>query len=253
MTTRLEIENLGKQHATLADAWLFRHFSASVTEPEIVGILGKSGQGKSTLLRILGRLDKASQGSIRLQNKDLSLWEPEAWRMTMSYVAQQPVMLPGTVGDNLRITSVLHQLPFDEKLAKDYMEQLALEHLDWDKSAAKLSGGEKQRLALIRSLLLRPQVLLLDEVTSSLDMISKQAAERLLIDLHTRTGTTLLWITHDLEEARTACNRIWFMANGQLEEDSPSQSFFRSPQSAAARDFLNHPTSSAIAATEVQA
>lgn len=250
MTTRLELESVGKQLSLLPDQWLFRDFTASITEPEIIGILGKSGQGKSTLLRILGRLDKADRGSIRLQNKDVSLWEPEAWRMTMSYVAQQPVMLPGSVEDNLRITSVLHQRPFDEQRARNYMEQLFMSHLDWVKNAQQLSGGEKQRLALIRSLLLRPSILLLDEVTSSLDAISKQAAERLLVDLHTRTGTTLLWITHDLDEARHACNRIWFMANGQLEEDSPSQTFFRSPQSVAARDFLSHQTAPVAASKE---
>ncbi|MDF2681542.1 MAG: yjkB [Brevibacillus sp.] len=250
MTTRLDLENVGKQISTLPEQWLFRDFTASITEPEIIGILGKSGQGKSTLLRILGRLDKADRGTIRLQNKDVSLWEPEAWRMTMSYVAQQPVMLLGNVEDNLRITSVLHQRPFDEQLARNYMEQLAMDHLDWGKNAQQLSGGEKQRLALIRSLLLQPSILLLDEVTSSLDAISKQAAERLLVDLHTRTGTTLLWITHDLDEAQCTCKRIWFMANGQLEEDSPSQTFFRTPQSFAARDFLNHQTAPVAASRE---
>nr|WP_238933487.1 ATP-binding cassette domain-containing protein [Brevibacillus choshinensis] len=252
MTMRLELENVGKKLSPLPEQWLFRDFTASITEPEIIGILGKSGQGKSTLLRILGRLTKADCGAIRLQSKDMSLWEPEAWRMTMSYVAQQPVMLSGSVEDNLRITSTLHQRPFDEKLARDYMEQLAMSHIDWGKNAVQLSGGEKQRLALIRSLLLRPSILLLDEVTSSLDTVSKQAAERLLVQLHTRLGTTLLWITHDLDEARSACNRIWFMANGHLEEDSPSQAFFRSPQTLAARDFLNRQASHAPVYQEEQ-
>lgn len=253
MTTELEIERLGKRLTTSPETWLFQEFTAQITAPEIIGILGKSGQGKSTLLRILGRLAIADQGTIRLGNKDWRGWEPEAWRMTMSYVAQQPVMLPGSVEDNLRAASALHQRPFDERLARQYMSELAMDHLEWGKPAQLLSGGEKQRLALIRTLLLRPSILLLDEVTSSLDAVSKQAAERLLVQLHTRSGTTLLWITHDLDEARSACNRIWFMANGRLEEDSPSLSFFRSPQSAAAQDFLHRYTAMVAAAKEEQA
>jgi len=189
MTTSLEIENLGKQFSALPDQWLFRDFTTSITEPDIIGILGKPGQGKSTLLRILGRLAKADQGTIRLDGKEWRHWEPEARRMTMSDVAQQPVMLPGTVEDNLRITSVLHQRPFDEKLARACLEQLAMDHLEWGKPAHQLSDGEKQRLA-----------------------ISKQTAGRLLFNLHMQTGTTLLWITHDLEEDQSVCKRIWFIA-----------------------------------------
>jgi putative ABC transport system ATP-binding protein len=243
MATTLELEDLGKQLHSSSGPWLFRDINARITEPATIGIIGKSGQGKSTLLRILGRLAIPDSGTIRLDGKEMSLWSPEAWRMHMSYVAQHPVMLPGSVEDNLRVVSSLHQRSFDQKQARRLMEELGLDHLDWAKPAQQLSGGEKQRLALIRTLLLQPAILLLDEVTSSLDAVSKHATERLLVDLHAQTGTTLLWVTHDLEEARIACQRIWFMANGQLREDAPAEAFFGSPQSVEARDFLhNHST-----------
>ena len=162
--------------------------------------------------------------------------------MAVSYVAQQPMMLPGSVEENLRAASNLHQRVFDVKQARQWMEQIGLNHLDWEKPAQQLSGGEKQRLALIRTLLLRPAILLLDEVTSSLDAISKQATEGLLRDIHGRTGTTILWVTHDQEEARTTSQRVWFMANGQLLEDTDSHTFFDSPESDEAKMFLStHP------------
>lgn len=236
--TTIKIEALGKQIHSPTRTWLFQDLSADIMEPTIIGILGKSGQGKSTLLRILGRLLNPDAGTIYLDHQDLSHWDPKAWRMKISYVAQQAVMLPGTVEDNLRTVSSLHQRPFDKKLAVAFMEQLYMEEIDWSKPASQLSGGEKQRLALVRTLLLAPPVLLLDEVTASLDTKSKQATERLLVDLHYQTGTTLLWVTHDLEEARVACKRIWFMANHQLTEDTASEVFFRSPQSTEARVFL---------------
>ncbi|MFS0558370.1 ATP-binding cassette domain-containing protein [Brevibacillus sp. 179-C9.3 HS] len=234
----IQIEALGKQIHSPTSTWLFHDFNASITEPTIIGILGKSGQGKSTLLRILGRLLQPDVGTVHLENREMSQWDPKAWRMKISYVAQQAVMLPGSVEDNLRTVSSLHHRPFDNKLASDLMEQLYMEEIDWSKPAAQLSGGEKQRLALVRTLLLQPPVLLLDEVTASLDTKSKHAAERLLVDLHHQTGTTLIWVTHDLEEARVACKRIWFMANHQLAEDAACETFFHSPRSLEAREFL---------------
>jgi putative ABC transport system ATP-binding protein len=247
MATTLQIEDLGKQLHPPDGHWLFREMNASIHEPTVISILGRSGQGKSTLLRILGHLTTPSSGRILLDGKDSSQWTPEAWRMTVSYVAQQPVMLPGSVEDNLRIASFLHQRVFDLKQARQWMEQIGLEHLDWAKPAQQLSGGEKQRLALIRTLLLQPAILLLDEVTSSLDAGSKQAAEGLLRDLHSRTGTSILWVTHDQEEARTTSDRIWFMANGRLLEDTDRHTFFESPKSEEARMFLH--TGHAVAET----
>lgn len=249
MQTTIEIESLGKQINSPSGPWLFRDLNAHITEPTTIGILGKSGQGKSTLLRILGRLLSPNTGTIRLDHKEMTCWEPAHWRMKMSYVAQQAIMLPGSVEDNLRAVSTLHQRPFDQKHVHELLEQLYLEDLDWSKPAQQLSGGEKQRLALVRTLLLKPAVLLLDEVTASLDALSKQAAERLLVDLHVQTGTTLLWVTHDLEEARLACKRIWFLANHRLLEDTPSESFFVAPQSAEAKDFL-HNQSTLVTPTE---
>ncbi|WP_312113442.1 ABC transporter ATP-binding protein [Brevibacillus reuszeri] len=250
MHTSIEIESLGKQFDSPSGQWLFRNVDAKITEPTTIGVLGKSGQGKSTLLRILGRLIPPDSGTVRLNQKDISQWDPAKWRMKMSYVAQHAVMLPGSVEDNLRTVSTLHQRPFDQKHARDLLEQLYLDNLDWSKSAQQLSGGEKQRLALVRTLLLQPEILLLDEVTASLDALSKQAAERLLIDLHTQTGTTLIWITHDLEEARIACKRIWFMANHELHEDAPREAFFHAPQTVAAKDFLRNQKTMVAAAEE---
>ncbi|MGQ7279392.1 ABC transporter ATP-binding protein [Brevibacillus thermoruber] len=238
MAPLLELEQLGKRSASQPDGWLFADLSAVVEEPAIIHILGKSGQGKSTLLRILALLTRPDSGTVRLAGKPPEQWTPERWRMTMSYVSQHPVMLPGSVEDNLRTVSRLHQRPFPADRAREWMEQLGLGGLDWAKPADQLSGGEKQRVALVRSLLLQPAVLLLDEVTASLDALSKQATERLLADLHRREGTTLIWITHDWEQARSVGQRVWFMADGRLLEDAPSDRFFNAPRTEEARRFL---------------
>lgn len=241
MSATLQLDALGKQRHPPDGSWLFRDVSASIREPAIVSILGKSGQGKSTLLRIIGRLTAQDQGSVLLDGRKMEQWSPIAWRMRISYVAQTPVMLPGSVEDNLRAASMLHQRPFDRKQARQWLEQIGLEYLDWSKPAEQLSGGEKQRLALVRTLLLQPAILLLDEVTSSLDGLSKQAADTLLVDLHANEGTTILWVTHDLEEARTTSSRVWFMAEGRLLEDAQSEAFFAAPATEQAQIFFAQP------------
>jgi len=236
MRTILQLEEVCKYASPHVP--LFTGVTADVPEPAIIHILGKSGQGKSTLLRILSLLTRSDGGAIRLHGTPSTAWKPEQWRSRVSYVAQQAVMLPGSVEDNLRAVSKLHDKPFEQRYARSLMERLELTDLDWSMPASQLSGGQKQRLALIRSLLLRPEVLLLDEVTASLDTVSKQATEQVLTELHRSDGTTLIWVTHDLEQARSISQRIWFLAEHQLQSDSETSRFFATPPTEAARLFL---------------
>ncbi len=238
MNIDLELINIGKKDFQKSASYLFKHVHASVKAPSIIHILGLSGQGKSTLLRMIGLLSSIDEGSILLQGRPTHEWLAVEWRSTISYVAQQAVMLPGSIEANLRAVSRIRQTSFEERYAQQLMELVGLEQLDWKKEAATLSGGEKQRVALVRSLLLRPQVLLLDEVTASLDIHSQHAVEELLTHLHREEGTTLLWVTHHLEQARQYGHRVWFMGENTLLEDTPTEIFFQSPQTETARHFL---------------
>jgi len=204
----------------------------------MIALLGPSGQGKSTLLRILALLEKPDEGELSFQGRLSDQWSPREWRMHVCYVAQQPIMLPGTVEDNLKTASRLHSRTFERDLALRLMAEMGLSDMDWNKQAADLSGGEKQRVALVRSMLLRSPVLLLDEVTSSLDVRSKYAVGQTLQNWHRDEGCTLIWVTHDVEEARSLSRRIWFMEDGKLLEDCAARDFFTSPSTDLARSFL---------------
>ncbi|WP_311764859.1 ABC transporter ATP-binding protein [Paenibacillus agricola] len=236
----LDITNLTKHHHK-ENSPLFSGINAQINEPCIISVIGASGQGKSTLLRIIGMLESADEGTVRYRNRLSSEWFPHDWRTKVCYVAQQAVMLAGSVEDNLRTVSRLQKKEMDIKLAKQLLHAVKLEDLDWNKRAADLSGGEKQRLALVRSLLLRPEVLLLDEITASLDIQSKQAVEQLLLDWHNKEGVAMIWITHDLEQASQTSSQIWFMANNTLCENSPTKTFFECPATDLARGFLQIP------------
>ena len=185
MTALFEMKGLTKNYWHTEEqtdrTYLFSDLTATIESSERIALLGKSGQGKSTLLRMLALLDNADSGEICLNGVQARDMEARIWRTKITYVAQQAVMLPGTIEDNLKTVSKLHNETFDDKLARKLMKEVGLETIDWAKKAADLSGGEKQRVALVRSLLLTPSILLLDEVTASLDQQSKEYVENLLV------------------------------------------------------------------------
>lgn len=237
----LELRQLRKNRSGVEGGPLFANVSADIAEPAMIAILGVSGQGKSTLLRMLAGLDHVDEGEIRLHNVSQRGTDPRAWRMKMCYVAQQSVMLQGSIEQNLRTVSLLHRIPYDEKLVRRLLPRLGLDHLDVSKSADQLSGGEKQRVSLLRSLLLHPAVLLLDEITASLDRGSKELVEQVLREWHHQEGTTMLWVTHDLEQAKQMSGSVWFMGEGTLLENSKTANFFDQPLTEPARNYIKAP------------
>ncbi|MEI4770394.1 ATP-binding cassette domain-containing protein [Psychrobacillus sp. FJAT-51614] len=230
MTTLFEIKNITKNYWGTNEEkyrpYLFGNITAVLQKAERIALLGKSGQGKSTLLRTLALLEPLDNGVISFNGVSAKEMDTQHWRMNIAYVAQQSIMLPGTIEDNLQTVSKLHNRSFDEGLAKELMKDIGLEHLEWSKKAKDLSGGEKQRIALVRTLLLDPSILLLDEITSSLDQESKELVEQLLTKLHMEKGTSFIWVTHDLEQAKKISERVWYMEEGKLAIDSSTEIFF---------------------------
>lgn len=238
MTSLLAIKNVTKNYWDTKEETkrphLFSNITTTLQQSERVSLLGASGQGKSTLLRILALLESADSGEIHLNGTSYTKIDARTWRMKICYVAQQSVMLPGTIEDNLKTISKLHSSTFEENFARKLMKQVGLEHLDWGKQATDLSGGEKQRVALVRSLLLRPSILLLDEITASLDLKSKEYVEQLLMQMSKKEGISFIWVTHDIEQARKVSERVWLMEDGKLVRDLETEKFF---------DEQNDPTS----------
>lgn len=222
MSALLEIRGLSKRVPSVrensGERVLLNQINAVVREPESIAIMGGSGQGKSTLLRILACLDSADDGNMYVRGASCSSMEPAKWRSRVCYVAQHAIMLPGSVEDNLRTVSRLHGTVYEQPLAERLLKQSGLDHIPLNGPAEDLSGGEKQRLALIRSLMLRPAVLLLDEVTASLDAISGRLVEEILLDWHREEGTALIWVTHHADQASRVASRIWTLKDGTLAD-----------------------------------
>jgi putative ABC transport system ATP-binding protein len=200
--------------ATRAGRVVFEGLRADVAEGAS-GIVGRSGVGKSTFLRLLNRLADPAAGTVRYRGRDLREVDVLALRRDVGLVPQLPALLDGTVADN-----VLYG-PRLAKRAADVAESLRLAGLDpafGPRRADALSVGEQQRVMLARTLALKPSVLLLDEPTSALDDAAKAAIEATLRDLRDRLGLSFVLVTHDLDQAARLADRVLVLQPGALRE-----------------------------------
>lgn len=171
---------------------------------KIICIIGKSGSGKSTFLRLLNHLDSPDQGKILYHGEDISSMDPIKLRRKITMVPQTPVIFPGTIKENLLIGQKFSGIELaDDAYLKKVLNRISL-HKSLETPAEDLSGGEKQRLSLARAMLLDAEVFLLDEPSSALDRATADDVVGAFIDFIKAENKSMLMITHDLEIA----NRI---------------------------------------------
>lgn len=193
-------------------------------------IMGPNGAGKSLLLKLMHGLMTPTSGQI--------MWGAKAPSDVMSrqaLVLQKPVLLRRSVAAN--IDFVLKARGKDIGLRDGLLEHVGLLHKA-TQPARLLSGGEAQRLSLARALATEPEVLFLDEPTASLDPASVLAIERIVSDARSR-GVRIVWVTHDIGQARRMADDVVFLQAGQVAEHSAAAAFFSEPRSQAARDYLD--------------
>ncbi|MEY0288218.1 MULTISPECIES: iron efflux ABC transporter ATP-binding subunit FetA [Providencia] len=163
-------------------------------------ITGPSGCGKSTLLKIIASLISPTQGTIQFQGKDINTISPETYRQQVSYCTQTPTLFGQIVYDNLVFPYQIRKLPLNKEKVISDLHQFSLHESILDKGINELSGGEKQRISLIRNLQFLPQVLLLDEITSALDEENKIIVNEFIHHLTSDKKIGVLWVTHDQDE-----------------------------------------------------
>jgi tungstate transport system ATP-binding protein len=200
----------------------------------LMALIGPNGAGKSLLLRLLHGLIAPSAGTIRWAGRP----GDAAVRRRQAMVFQKPVLLRRSAAANLdyalrllRLAAAERHRRLQELLARGNLAHLART------PARLLSGGEQQRLALMRALALEPEILFLDEPTASLDPAATLAIERLIEAAHL-AGTTVLLVTHDLGQARRLAREVAFLHRGRVVEHAPATTFFAGPRSAEAQAFL---------------
>lgn len=204
-----------KVNDTRARTQILSSLDLQVNKGELVTIMGASGSGKSTLLRLINRLSETDSGIILLNGNDIKSHVPMELRRKIGMVFQIPVVFKGSVRDNLVFGIKLWEGNTGiEALSRD--TGIPEELLDAD--ASQLSIGEKQRVCIARALAIQPEILLLDEPTSSLDALAAEKVEKLLLGLQKERDMTILWVTHEKEQAARIGGRRLILRDGRLED-----------------------------------
>ncbi|KTT01576.1 amino acid ABC transporter ATP-binding protein [Pseudomonas fulva] len=238
MTALIELAGFSKSFGSNP---VLKDIDLSVRESEVVVILGPSGCGKSTLLRCLNGLELGHAGTYRFAGRQLpgnGGWR--AVRQEIGMVFQSYHLFPHmTVLDNILLGPVsVQKRPVHQVRAQAETLLARVGLLDKrDAWPRELSGGQQQRIAIVRALCMRPKVMLFDEVTAALDPEMVKEVLEVILDL-ADSGMTLLIVTHEMAFARAVADRILFMDGGRITEQSNPETFFSSPQTARAQQFL---------------
>jgi putative ABC transport system ATP-binding protein len=215
------ILNLSNISLSFDDKTLFTDVSLTINQGDFIVIRGASGSGKSSFLRLLNRLNEPTSGTISSDSTLLTNTEVTAYRRRVGYVQQTPILISGTVHENLTLPfsykSAVTNAPDRSRLEADLVE-FNLVDVKLDDSADNLSVGQKQRIALIRTLLTEPDIILGDEPTSALDPESRTIVEDRLRKVNREQKTTIILVTHLEFDPGDTVARQFTIDKGQLRE-----------------------------------
>ncbi len=208
----LRAEHLGR---AVPGKVLVEDASFTVGSGEVVAVVGPSGSGKSSLLRLLNRLDEPSSGTVFVEGVDYRQIAPQEVRRKLGMVTQRPYLFPGTVEQNLRFGPRQRGQALSDENVAALLERVGLKDYA-QRNVANLSGGEAQRVSVARTLANSPLVLLLDEPTSALDEASKLGVETLLQEIVRDHRLTCVMVTHDVAQAVRLAERALLMEAGRI-------------------------------------
>ncbi len=221
---------------------VLKQVNLEVPKGQVVVVLGPSGSGKSTLCRTINRLEPINSGTIEVDGQPLPAEGKELARLRadVGMVFQSfNLFAHKSIVDNVMLAPVkVRKTPSAQarKTAMELLERVGIAN-QAEKFPAQLSGGQQQRAAIARALAMKPKVMLFDEPTSALDPEMVQEVLDVMTTL-AREGMTMLVVTHEMGFARKAADRVIFMADGEVVEDSTPEDFFSAPKSNRAKDFL---------------
>lgn len=216
----VEFKNIGYE---IEGSKILNKVNGKIYQGKITTIIGPSGAGKSTLLSFINALNSPTEGDIFIDGHLINEYEAIKLRRKVQLVSQEATMINGTVKDNLELPLTLQNRTMTDKEAEGFLKDVDLPISFLNKDSKELSGGEKQKLSLARSLVTKPSVMLLDEVTSALDRSSVEAIESLLTLINKKHDVTMIWITHDVNQAIRMSDYIWVMMNGEVVEIGTSE------------------------------
>ena len=224
---------------SFAKTQVLHGISLDIASGEFISLLGASGCGKTTLLRMVAGLESVTAGGIEIDDRDVTSLPPEKRDIAMMF--QSYALLPHlSVSENvrfpLRMRGIGSREEQQEKVAAA-LETVQLGHLS-ERKPRQLSGGQQQRVALARAIVSQPKVLLLDEPLSNLDARLREDMQVELIEIHQRLGLTTIFVTHDQEEALSLSDRIVLLNAGRVEQQGTPDEIYNQPATSFASNFI---------------
>ena len=235
MDISVELKGVTK---TFGDVTAADNINLEIERGEFFSLLGPSGCGKTTTLRLVAGFEQPTKGEILINNVNVSNKRP--YERNVNTVFQSYALFPHlTVAGNIRFGLERKKTPRDkmQKLVQEALDLVQLKEMG-DRFPHQLSGGQQQRVALARALVLRPEVLLLDEPLGALDLKLRKAMQLELKSLQERIGITFIYVTHDQEEALTMSDRIAVMAHGRLAQVGSPEEIYERPKTRFVADFI---------------
>ena len=206
-------------HVSVDEAPILAGVSTALPAGRLTVIAGVSGSGKSTLLRLCNRLEVPTSGAVSYRGEPLAGWDPRSLRRSVGMVFQQATLFPGTIRDNLRVAAP----DADETARSKALAAVGLDAAFLDRIGDDLSGGEAQRACLARTLIVGPEVLLMDEPTASLHPAAARELENTVQILRRSSRVEVVWVTHDLGQIRRLAEHLVVLDSGRLAYEGAPQ------------------------------
>lgn len=236
----IEFKNVSKIYPDGTEA--SKDLSLTIETGELVVFIGTSGSGKTTAMRMINRMEEPSSGQILINGEDIEKINAVQLRRKIGYVIQSTGLMPHmTVYQN--ITMVPRLLQWDEERirakAEELMDQVDMEpDLYFDRYPSELSGGQQQRIGVIRALAADQDIILMDEPFAALDPITREALQEVVINLQRNMGRTVVFVTHDMDEALKIADKIAILSEGQLVQFDTPENIIAHPANDFVREFI---------------
>ncbi|MGJ5713007.1 betaine/proline/choline family ABC transporter ATP-binding protein [Staphylococcus auricularis] len=235
----LSIKNLSKVYAGGKKA--VDNISIDIENGSFVAFIGTSGSGKTTALRMINRMIEATEGQITMDGKDVRNMNPVALRRSIGYVIQQIGLMPHmTIKENIVLVPKLLKWSQEkkDKKAKELIKLVDLPESYLDRYPSQLSGGQQQRIGVVRALAAEQDVILMDEPFGALDPITRDTLQDLVKSLQQQLGKTVIFVTHDMDEAIKLADKICIMSEGKIIQYDTPDNILRAPANDFVREFI---------------